>query len=364
MMDIDRKKNTHALAVLLSLALAVSVLLSGCAASAEPVMTQSSSYFTYFDTVTYIYSYAGDSAERFSTRSAEIAEALGEYHRLFDIYHEYSGINNLCTVNRLAGGESVAVDARLIEFLLYAKEMYELTGGEMNVMMGSVFRLWHDAREAALEDPEGAAVPSDAALAEAALHTDISLLELDAENGTVRISDPYASIDVGALGKGYATEMAAQTAESLGCESYVLNVGGNIRIIGTRPDGAGWTTGIRDPQAPDENYCAKLLLADTSCVTSGVYERYFTVDGVQYHHIIDKDTLYPSVLFSSVTVVTKNSALADTLSTALFCMSLADGKTLCESLEGVEALWVLPDGEVHTTSGMDELLINDASDAA
>ena len=144
---MNRKKNTRAAAALLCGALLALVLLSGCSASAEPVKAQGKSYFTYFDTVTYIYSYAGDSAERFSDCSAEIADILGEYHQLFDIYHEYSGINNLCTVNKMAGGEAVTVDARLMEFLLYAKELYELTGGEMNVMMGSVLMLWHNARE-------------------------------------------------------------------------------------------------------------------------------------------------------------------------------------------------------------------------
>ena len=199
---MNRKKNTRAVAALLCGALLALVLLSGCSASAEPVKAQGKSYFTYFDTVTYIYSYAGDSAERFSDCSAEIADILGEYHQLFDIYHEYSGINNLCTVNKMAGGDAVAVDARLMEFLLYAKELYELTGGEMNVMMGSVLTLWHNAREAASEDPKNAYVPAEEELAEAAKHTDISLLELDEENNTVRISDPLASIDVGALGKG------------------------------------------------------------------------------------------------------------------------------------------------------------------
>lgn len=347
------------MAALLCGALTVLVLLSGCAASAEPVKAQGKSYFSYFDTVTYIYSYAGDSAERFSDCSAEIADMLGEYHRMFDIYHEYSGMNNLCTVNKNAGGEPVAVDERLMEFLLYAKELYEQTDGEMNVMMGSVLRLWHDAREAASNDPKSAYTPTVEALADAATHTDISLLDLDRENGTVRIADPLASIDVGALGKGYATEMAAQKAESLGCESYVLNVGGNIRIIGTRPDGSGWKTGVRDPLNPDEAYCAKLLLADTSCVTSGIYERYFTVGGVRYHHIIDKDTLFPSALFASVTVVTKDSALADALSTALFCMPLEDGMALCERLGDVEALWISPDGERNATPGMEALFVSE-----
>ena len=129
---------------------------------------------------------------------------------------------------------------------------------------------------------------------------------LDVENNTVRISDPLASIDVGALGKGYATEMAAQKAETLGCESYVLNVGGNIRIVGTKPDGSGWVTGVKDP-ANTEKFAVKLMLADTSCVTSGSYERYYTVDGVRYHHIIDEATLFPADYYSSLTVVIKRA---------------------------------------------------------
>ena len=340
-------------------ALLLAVSLTGCSAGKTETENRGKSYFTYFDTVSFVYSYAGDSAEQFDRRSAGASGILGEYHRLFDIYHEYSGENNLCTLNRNAGGESIEVDRKLIDFLVYAKELYETTDGKMNVMMGSVLSIWHDLRTAAGDDPASARIPTDEELQTAGEHTDISSLEIDEENCTVRISDPDASIDVGALGKGYATEMAAQKAETLGCESYVLNVGGNIRIIGTRPDGTGWKTGVRDPKNPDSNYCAKLLLADTSCVTSGIYERYFTVDGVRYHHIIDKDTLYPSTLFTSVTVVTKNSGLADALSTALFCMPLADGEALCEKLGDVEALWVLPDGELHMTSGMEAILVPD-----
>ena len=340
-------------------ALLLALSLTGCSAGKTETENRGKSYFTYFDTVSFVYSYAGDSAEQFDRRSAGASGILGEYHRLFDIYHEYSGENNLCTLNRNAGGESIEVDRKLIDFLVYAKELYETTDGKMNVMMGSVLSIWHDLRTAAGDDPASARIPTDEELQTAGEHTDISALEIDEENCTVRISDPDASIDVGALGKGYATEMAAQKAETLGCESYVLNVGGNIRIIGTRPDGTGWKTGVRDPKNPDSNYCAKLLLADTSCVTSGIYERYFTVDGVRYHHIIDKDTLYPSTLFTSVTVVTKNSGLADALSTALFCMPLADGEALCEKLGDVEALWVLPDGELHMTSGMEAILVPD-----
>ena len=332
-------------------------LLAGCSAPETPAAqteNKGKSYFTYFDTVSYVYSYAGDSAEQFDERSAEVSDILGEYHRLFDIYHEYSGVNNLCTLNLNAGGEPIEVDEKLIDFLLYARELYQATDGEMNVMMGAVLRIWHDLRDAASDDPGAARLPTEEELSTAAEHTDFSLLEIDEDARTVRIADPAASIDVGALGKGYATEMAARALEAERVSSYVLNVGGNIRIIGTKPDGTGWVTGVKDPRNTSE-FAIKLRLADTSCVTSGVYERYYTVDGVRYHHIIDKDTLFPAEYFSSLTVITKNSALADALSTALFCMPYDDGAALAEKL-GVDVLWIFPDGEMKYTPGIEKLI--------
>lgn len=339
-------------------ALLAALLLAGCAGKNTKIEPQGKAYFTYFDTVSYVYSYAGDSAERFDERSAEVSNILGEYHKLFDIYHEYSGVNNLCTINRQAGGEPVPVDERLVDFLLYARQLYELTDGEMNIMMGSVLRLWHDCREAASQSPANAAIPSGEELETAAEHMDFSTLEIDEENLTVRITDPEASIDVGALGKGYATERAAEFLSRDGAQSYVLNVGGNIRIIGTKPDGTGWVTGIRDPQGSQEQFAISLRLENTACVTSGIYERYFTVDGQRYHHIIDKDTLYPADYFASLTVLTEDSGLADALSTALFCMSQEEGASLAEKLDGVEVIWIYADGSIEYTDGVKELIEN------
>ena len=321
------------------------------------IQAQGKCYYSYFDTVSYIYSYAGDSAEQFDERCAGASAVLGEYHQLFDIYHEYTGINNLCTVNRNAGGDPIEVDRKLVDFLLYARELYELTDGEMNVMMGAVLSIWHEHREAASDAPDNASVPEITELEAAAGHIDFSLLEIDEEACTVRITDPQASIDVGALGKGYATEKAGQYLEDIGAYSYVLNIGGNIRIVGTKPDGTGWLTAIRNPNSDDDKeYVLKIRISDTACVTSGVYENYYTVDGVRYHHIIDRDTLYPSLYYSSLTVITDDSGLADALSTALFCMDYETGRELAESLDGVEILWVFPNGEFKYTSGFGDLI--------
>ena len=331
------------------------VVLTGCPKTANKAQPKGMVNFSFFDTVSYVYSYSGDSQQQFEKNSNEVFDILGKYHKLFDIYYEHSGTVNLRTLNLNAGKEAMKVDDELIDFLLYAKELYELTNGEMNIMMGSVLRLWHDCRTAASDDPANARIPTKEELEKAALHTSIDCLEIDEINGTVRISDPEASIDVGALGKGYATEMAAQYLYSIGVESYVLNIGGNIRIIGHKTDGTGWGTGIKDPANPEE-YAAVITIADTSCVTSGDYERYFTVEGKRYHHIIDKDTLMPSTHFRSVTIITANSGLADALSTALFAMSYEEGLALVEKIGGVEVLWITEDGTQYSTEGFSELV--------
>ncbi|MBQ7343556.1 MAG: FAD:protein FMN transferase [Clostridia bacterium] len=318
----------------------------------EP-QTQAKSYYEYFDTVSVIFSYKGDSPEEFEKNHTAVAELLGEYHKLFDIYYEYSGINNIKTINKSAGISPVKVDERLIDFLLYCKEAYTLTEGKTNIAMGSVLKLWHDRREAAEEDPSSAEIPTESELNEASLHCNIDNLIIDKEAGTVYISDPYMSLDVGAIGKGYATERAAQMLISRGVSSYVLNIGGNIRAIGEKVTGDGWVTGITNPDKfSGESFVRKVSIKNTSLVTSGDYERYYYVDGVKYHHVIDPVTLMPSAYFTSVSIFTLDSGLADALSTALFCMSYEDGLELVESIGGVEVIWVDTEYNVKHTDGI------------
>ena len=327
--------------------------LAACSGRAEKYTAHS---FDYFDTVTTVTGYANSQAE-FDETAGMIMEALGEYHRLFTIYHRYEGLENLCTINELQNGEhrTVTVDRRIVDMLLYAKEMYRLTGGQVNIAMGSVLSVWHDYRTAGTNDPTGAALPPMDRLIEAAEHTDIECLVIDEEACTVTLTDPKMTLDVGAIAKGYAVEMVAASLEEQGITGYVLNVGGNVRTVGAKADGTPWTVGVENPlDDAKDPYFAYLGLAGESLVTSGSYQRYYLVDGKRYHHIIDPETLMPSEGFLSVSVVCKNSALGDALSTALFCMTPEEGLALVESLDGAEALWVKNDGTRITSSGWDE----------
>ena len=339
-------------AILLFLAMILSTF-SSCKDTNEPQM-QAKTYYEFFDTQSLIFSYSGDSSESFKANCEAVADLLEKYHRLFDIYYEYSGINNLKTVNKNAGVKPTEVDKELIDFLVYAKEIYTITNGKTNIALGSVLKLWHDERENADYEPESAKLPSKEKLQAASLHTDINAIVIDEENCTVYISDPDVQLDVGALGKGYATEKAAQLHFSRGVSSDVLNIGGNIRAIGTKLSGEGWITGITNPdKSSDESFVCRVILKDSSLVTSGNYERFYTVDGVAYHHIIDPTTNMPATYFSSVSVFCEDSGLADALSTALFCVSYEDGLNMIKSIGDIEVIWVGVDGTVKMTDGVD-----------
>ena len=337
----------------LAVLLLCAVILSSCGVTGAPMKTKFTEYsLDWFDTVTTVTGYEHD-RETFDKNCADIFSALGEYHRLYTIYHRFENMENLCTVNELVDGAHrvVTVDRRIIDLLLYAKDMYTLTGGYMNIAMGSVLSIWHDYRTAGLDDPTNASLPPKELLSEASLHTNIDDLIIDADACTVFLADPDMTLDVGAIAKGYAVEMIAQMLEADGITGYVLNVGGNVRTIGTKPDGAPWIAGIENPDQTADGYAAYLSLDGQSLVTSGSYQRFYTVNGQNYHHIIDADTLSPAVGFASVSVVCKNSALADGLSTALFCMTAEEGLALIESIPDAEALWIAEDGTQFTTDG-------------
>ncbi len=313
-------------------------------------------YFDYFDTVTTIVGYER-SQEEFDENCEMIEQQLKEYHQLYNIYNRYENMNNVKTINDVKDGshQTVKVDDRIIDLLLYGKEVYELTEGQTNIAMGSVLSIWHDYRTEGEENMAEAKLPPMEELQAAAEHVDMEKVMIDPEAKTVYLADPEMKLDVGGLAKGFAVEQIALYMEEQGIDGYVLNVGGNVRTIGTRPEGEKWTVGIENPgfSNSDEEFIAYLKLSGESVVTSGAYQRYYIVDGKTYHHVIDPDTLMPGENFLSVSIICQDSGLGDALSTALFSMSYEEGKALIESLEDAEAMWTTHEGEIRYSSGFE-----------
>ena len=345
-------KRTGIIAILLSAVLLSLAAFSSC--SFSKMRQFSHTDVTVFDTQTVILGFE-ETEEEFQKRAEEIMESLGRYHKLYDIYYSYEGVNNLKTVNDNAGVAPVKVEREIIDLLLYSKEMYELTDTMTNVAMGAVLRLWHQCREEGLKSPEAARLPEREELLAAAEHCDIEKVIIDEEEGTVFLSDGEMSLDVGAVAKGFAVEAVARRLESEGLSGYALSVGGNVRCIGKKATGEKWEIGVQNPDMlSDKAYFTKVYLERESLVTSGTYQRFYTVEGKTYHHIIHPETLMPKDTYASVSVIAPHSGMADALSTALFNMSIDEGLALAESLSGVEAAWVYPDGDVRTTKGFDD----------
>ena len=329
----------------IAIGLALCLLLTGCALPGKGKQQYQATYLDVFDTVTSI-SAVTDREEAFRQQAEGIHGLLLRYHQLFDIYNDYPGLNNLKTINDHAGIGPVKVDGEILHLLNDCRDYYERTNHAVNAAMGSVLRLWHEARTAGLDDPEHAALPDAAALQKAAAHTDWAAVEIDEEAGTVYLSDPELRLDVGAVAKGWSAQRAAEAAP----RGYLISVGGNVCATGPKDDdGTPWVVGITDPDGGSE-YLHTLYDTDRAIVTSGDYQRYYVVDGEIYHHIIDPATLYPARRFCSVTVICRDSGLADALSTALFVLPQAEGETLAQSC-GAEAMWVDLEGNRFYTPG-------------
>lgn len=331
----------------------VLVVLAGCTPNAQPrdeLKRYDASFLTLFDTATTILGYA-DSQDEFKAQAQAIHDELLVYHQLYDIYNEYEGINNLCTVNANAGAAPVEVDRKIIDLLLFCRDMYDATGGQVNVASGSVLSLWHDARTVALDGGE-VELPSREALDEAAAHISFDTVVIDEENSTVFLSDPAQKLDVGAVAKGYAAARAAEHAP----KGMLLSVGGNVCATGPKPDGASWVVGIQNPD-DTQTYLHTVELGTGSLVTSGDYQRYFMLDGVRYHHIIDLSTGFPAQRWRSVSILCADSGVADALSTALFTLSAEDGTALLERFDA-QAMWVDTEGTITYSDGFSDFIRN------
>lgn len=355
--------------VLSLLSLSMMMIMTGCSKKYELM----SHYITGpFDTITTYMSYVS-SEDEFNEQCDYIEEQLNYYDQLFDKYNTYNGMNNLKTINDNAGKKAIEVDQALIDLLNLSIERNRKISSKVNIAFGSVINIWHNYREEAESHDGVGTVPSDEELEKANQHTSIDSIEIDEKKKTVYINDALASIDVGATAKGYAIELIKDGLIEMGVDNFLLSGGGNVASHGQRkiqkegefylddcadkfcvgiesPQDGNYATSADDPDSENE---AVLVVQGESIVTSGDYQRFYQdVNGVRYHHLIDPETLYPAVHFRSVSIITEDSGLADFLSSAVFLMEYEEGLKLVNSLDGVEAIWLLEDGKIKMSDGL------------
>lgn len=243
-----------------------------------------------------------------------------------------------------AHGEWVALSPSTLDLVEKARDYSEASGGVFDVTMGSVTPLW---------DFHEGVVPAREELDEALRHVDWRMIEVDRVAGTARLVDPHARIDLGGIAKGYIADALADVLRKHGCDSAFVNLGGNVLTVGSKTDGSPWRIGVRDPREPSKMR-AVVTAVNRSVVTSGLYERNFTKDGVFYHHILDpKDGMPVKTDVGGATIVSKKSLDGDGFSTTLFALGVEGALAFVEEHPQLEAIVIGTDDAVHLTSGLE-----------
>lgn len=272
------------------------------------------------------------------------ARAIAQLEASLSMYAPYSDVSRL---NRSVPGEWTAVGSHAALLLGRALYWAAASDGSFDPTTGALSLLWKS-------HIDGGTVP-DPAEVEAA-HREVGHRRLSLDEGRRLVSKETTGlrVDLGAIGKGYAADVAAIAFRRHGVHSGLINIGGNVAAIGSAPGGRPWTVGLVDPWHPGRTALA-LDVRDLSVVTSGTYERYHEQAGVRYHHLLDPRTGYPvpASPVGSVTVVGRDSCDADALATAIFVLGIERGLTLLEVHgRGAQALAIMNGGEVIATAGI------------
>ena len=326
---------------LVALMCCLGLLLCGCqgAESKKAEAQKQSRVVFYFDTVVTVTVYTDD-----NELLSRMEEECMRYENMLSKTVEGSDVWN---INHSAGSR-VPVSEETRGLILKALEFSRLSDGRFDISVEPCVSLWDFTSE------DRGVLPDADELAAAAAKVDWTKIDVN-EDGV--LIPEGMSIDLGAIAKGYISDRIADFLVAGGVESALLNVGGNVRTVGSKPDGSDWKIGIQDPEGVrDQSIVGVVSLSDNAVVTSGIYERGFTLDGMVYHHILDPKTGW-SVQneLAGVSIVTQEACTADALSTTVFAMGLEEGMAFIEAMEGVDAIFVTRDGDISWSSGLDNI---------
>ena len=309
--------------------LSAAFLLTGC--SGAPAQEPETATFFAMDTAMDFTVY-GDAA-----LLDEAETLIGSLEEQVSVTDEHS---NIYAIDHTGSGSLSGNAAELME---QALELCRRTGGALDISVYPIVRAW-GFTTGSYQVPDEETIQSLLPL------VDYTQIQYDAATGVVTLPEGM-EIDLGSVAKGYAGQLAAQMLREHGVQSALLNLGGNVQTVGTKPDGSPWQIGIKDPQGEDAMMV--LSVEDQAVVTSGGYERYFEQDGQTYWHIMDPSTGHPADSgLLSVTIVGKQGIICDGLSTSLFVMGLEKAADLWAQSGDFEAVFVTASGEVYITEGL------------
>ncbi|MCL2879113.1 MAG: FAD:protein FMN transferase [Treponema sp.] len=288
---------------------------------------------------------------------AAIYERIREIDQTMNVQVR-EGDNHLSTlmiINQNAGIAPVKIGKDLFDLLEKAKYYAEITNGAFDPTVGPLVSLWGIGTE-------NERIPKPEEIKNALPLINWRDMILDREQGTAFLQRQGMALDLGAIAKGYAGDEAIRIAKEAQVGHAIIDLGGNIVVLGARNipkknlAAVPWRVGVQDPLAERGSYIGVLSVTDTSIVTSGVYERFFMVDGKRYHHILSTTDGYPvDNGLLSVTIVTHNSTDADGLSTSVFTLGFEKGLALLKTLPNTEAIFIFTDHSVYVTDGLRDI---------
>ncbi|MGI5838163.1 MAG: FAD:protein FMN transferase [bacterium] len=275
--------------------------------------------------------------------------ALDEVRRLEDLLSAHIAMSDVARINAAAGQDAVPVSPETIWLLEQSLAFSARTEGAFDVTVKPLIDVWGiGKKEDYIPTPDEVA----AALALIGYHR----VEIDSAAKTVFLPEAGMGIDLGAVAKGYAVDRAAAVLQEKGVSAGIVNGGGNIRVLGQKPDGSDWRIAVRDPRI-EGGTAVVLSLADKAIATSGDYERYFIKDNQRYHHLFDPATGEPAAGgIISATVVADSAMEADILSTAVFVLGPDDGLAAVGQMEAADAFIIRSDGSTVESPGLADKL--------
>lgn len=310
------------------------ISMAGCTRERETIHITKSDF--YFDTIIQITLYD----DRQEALIDDCFAMAAEYEDLLSGTIDDSDISRI----NQAQGAPVTVSDDTISVLEAGLSYCELSGGVFDITLGAVINLWD------IKNNPGV-LPSQEELSRAL--ESVGYESVSIQGNEVTLANPDTQVDLGAISKGWIADRMKEYLNSQGVTEGIINLGGNVLVLGPKSDGSAYRIGLQKPFDQDGNLLLSVDITDGTVVTSGNYQRYFELDGTIYHHIFDPDTGYPYQNgLLSVTILCPRSVDGDGLSTTCFALGLTDGLALIESLPDTEAVFITEDFEIVTSSGM------------
>jgi thiamine biosynthesis lipoprotein len=314
------------------------LLISGCLSNIAAPKPYKETQFL-MDTIIEITAY-GPGAE------GAVKAAFGEFQRLHTLTNNFDENSQISKINQMAGKEKIAVDPSLVKIIKFSQDVSDKLGDSFDITIGPLTKLWGIGNK-------GEYVPSQAEIDKVLPLVNYHLIEVDTDANTVYLPKVGMMLDLGAIAKGYATDQAIEVLKAKGITSALVNAGGNVRVIGNKPDGKPWRIGIQNPRDTD-GISGKLALTEWDTMeTSGDYQRFIMKDGIRYSHILDPRTGWQPREVASVTMVNNSSTYGDILSKPIFVLGVEKGLELLKQFPGNEAVIVTLDGKIIITPGLE-----------